>query len=108
METTEEAQGGEGTDTVAPCEGWAEGLCAWAFVESSNIHAICYEALTGTLFVRFWRKKADPREPDQAVYRYEGVPAMTYNRLREAPSIGAFFAAEVKKAFSWTRLELLP
>lgn len=81
---------------------------AWVLVESSNLHSLCYERLTGTLFVRFWRGKEAAREPDRAVYRYDAVPATLYDGLREATSVGAYFAAQIKNAHAWTRLELLP
>ena len=63
-------------------------------VESSNIGAVKYEG--NTLYVRF---------KTGAVYSYDGVSEELYKQLLNAPSIGKFFAANIKNAYSFNKEE---
>jgi len=63
-------------------------------VESSNIGAVKYE--DSTLYIRF---------KTGAVYSYDGVSEELYKQLLNAPSIGKFFAANIKNAYSFTKEE---
>lgn len=61
-------------------------------VSSSSIASVGYNAEAETLEVEFSRTGA--------VYEYYNVPAFMYERLMEAPSVGTFFHAEIRSAYS--------
>ena len=67
----------------------------WIPVDSSNIDAIAFlpaeEAPEGTLYIRFKR--------NMSVFRYEKVPANTFDRMKEADSVGKFFHAHIRGRF---------
>jgi hypothetical protein len=61
-------------------------------VVSSNIASLAYCDETQTLQVAFQgRGGLAPR-----VYQYTGVPAWVYTAMRNAPSVGSYFAQFVK------------
>lgn len=57
-------------------------------VQSSNIRAIGYD--TGTLEVEF---------KDGSVYQYADVPQKVHDALLKAPSIGTYFAKNIKGSY---------
>lgn len=58
-------------------------------VKSSNIRAIGYTE-SGNLYVFFSNNKC---------YRYLSVPLVIFNEFMASPSLGAYFAQNVKNAF---------
>jgi len=60
-------------------------------VLSSNLASVGYDPASETLEVEFNNGR---------VYEYYNVPQFMHERLMEAPSIGIFFNAEIKKAYS--------
>jgi len=64
-------------------------------VESSQIHAVGYDAETKTLRVSF---KSD------GVYDYADVPEQMHADMLAAKSVGSFFHAHVRNVFKHTRL----
>jgi len=58
--------------------------------ESSNIKAHGYDAATKTLAIKF---------AGGAVWHYAGVSPETYQALISAPSIGSYFASQVRNKF---------
>lgn len=62
----------------------------WVPVQSSNIAAVAYSN-KGTLGVRFISGKS---------HLYDGVPADVHKAMMAAPSIGKFFAAEIKGKYA--------
>lgn len=62
-------------------------------VKSSNIRSIGYES--GRLHVEF---------SSGAVYEYSGVPAEEHKALVEAPSIGAYFARNIRPKYVGQKL----
>ena len=103
-----EQMGSAAADLMAGRQMGSADALPWVRVSSTNLHSLCYEPLTGTLFVRFWRGKVESPDPDTGCYRYDAVPPALYRELLAAPSIGRFFAAHIKNDFTVTRLELLP
>ena len=65
-------------------------------VESSNVSAYGYDALSRTLAIEF---------KSGGVYHYAGVPVDVYARLVDAKSIGKFIGAEIRGKFKHTRIE---
>jgi hypothetical protein len=61
-------------------------------VSSSNIASIGYDPASETLEVEFLKTGR--------VYQYYNVPQFMYDRLRQAPSVGVFFNAEIKNAYA--------
>lgn len=61
-------------------------------VESSQIHAMGYDAETQTLAVQFKKKDGSPG----GVYHYADVPDDAWQELRDAPSIGSHFYKNIK------------
>ncbi len=57
-------------------------------VSSSNISSVGYDERTQTLEVEFHSR---------AVYQYYGVPTAIFHGLLTAPSVGSYFAVNVKK-----------
>lgn len=64
-------------------------------VVSSNIASIGYDAETMTLEVEF---------NNGQVWQYEGVPASLYYASRGAPSIGMWFAANIRREYAGKRV----
>ena len=65
-------------------------------VESSNIHAVGYDATDKILKVRF---------NSGELYYYFEVPPELHEQLMLAPSIGKFFNQFVKKRYAYGRME---
>ena len=65
-------------------------------VKSSYIKAVTYDEKTELLKVKF--KKG-------AVFSYQGVPKDTFDNLMLAPSIGAFFAHEIRGVYRFKKEE---
>jgi hypothetical protein len=61
-------------------------------VSSSNLASVGYEPGSETLEVEF--KKTGK------VYQYYNVPDFMHERLMQAPSVGTFFNAEIRDAYS--------
>jgi len=59
-------------------------------VESSNIAEIAHHG--DALFVKF--------KGGNAVYEYQGVPPHVHEAMLKAPSVGSYFAQNVKGRFS--------
>jgi len=60
-------------------------------VSSSNLASVGYDPASETLEIEFNNGR---------VYQYYNVPPFMHERMMEAPSIGSFFNAEIKKAYS--------
>lgn len=60
----------------------------WTKVTSSNLAEVGYEDVDGTLHVRF--------VGGEGVHRYSNVPSALYQKLLAAPSVGSFFAKEIR------------
>jgi len=60
-------------------------------VVSSNISEIGWDEETGTLEVLF---------TTGSVYQYDGVPVTTYQSLLHAPSIGSYFARNIRPLYT--------
>jgi len=60
-------------------------------VVSSNIASVGYDVIQNILFIRFKGK--------ETVYPYYGVPVETYEEMMSAPSIGSFYAKNIKGRF---------
>ena len=67
-------------------------------VESSNINAIGYDAATGTLAIRFWKGRGDPRTIGET-YHYPAVPQDIYDALIDADSVGKYFHRHIRNDF---------
>lgn len=63
---------------------------AWFPVRSSNLDAVAYDQTSSTLYVRF---------KTGATWAYSNVPMATYTTLIISPSVGRFFAAQIKGQF---------
>lgn len=61
-------------------------------VSSSNLASVGYNPDSETLEVEFAKTGK--------VYEYYNVPQFMYDRLMAAPSVGVFFNAEIKNAYS--------
>lgn len=61
-------------------------------VSSSSLASVGYDANSETLQVEF--------TATGKVYEYYNVPQFMYDRLLEAASIGQFFNAEIRNAYS--------
>lgn len=61
-------------------------------VSSSNIASVGYEEASETLEVEFTKTGR--------VYQYLNVPGFMFERLMQANSVGIFFNAEIKNAFT--------
>jgi hypothetical protein len=66
-------------------------------VSSSSIAAIGYDESSGDLYIRFINKNT--------LYCYNGVPMSEYQQLCNAPSIGSYFANNIRNDYPYTRLE---
>lgn len=67
-----------------------EGAIPWLPVTSSNLHAVAYFPRKRRLLILFNHGGA---------YRYDGVPAGTFNSLMSAPSKGVYHAYYIKWAY---------
>jgi KTSC domain len=63
-------------------------------VQSSNIVSVGYDSSVETLEVEF---------KSGAVYQYFNVPTLLYEQLMCAPSVGAFFNANVRNCFAYSQ-----
>jgi len=63
---------------------------------SSNISRFAWAE--DTLYIEF--------KSTNTVYMYESVPKATYDEMCQAPSVGSFFHASIKKAFEAVKLTL--
>lgn len=61
-------------------------------VSSSNIASVGYEETSETLEVEFSK--------NGRVYQYLNVPSFMFERLMQANSVGTFFNAEIKSAYT--------
>ncbi|MCC0036839.1 MAG: KTSC domain-containing protein [Hoeflea sp.] len=61
-------------------------------VSSSSLASVGYNSDSETLEVEF--------VSTGKVYEYYNVPQFVYDRLMEAPSIGQYFNAEIRNAYS--------
>jgi hypothetical protein len=59
-------------------------------VKSSNLKSVGYDAATSTLEVEF---------SNGTVWQYAAVPGDVYRDLMKAPSVGSYFAREVRGKF---------
>jgi hypothetical protein len=64
-------------------------------VSSSNLLSVGYEASSETLEVEF---------KNQSIYQYYNVPQFMHEQLMQAPSIGAFFNANIRNAYAAARV----
>ena len=64
-------------------------------VQSSNIASVGYDPETNILEIEF---------TTGAVYDYPGVPQAKYDEMLMAPSVGRYFAAEIKKQYQGSRV----
>jgi hypothetical protein len=64
-------------------------------VQSTNLRAIGYDLLAGTLTVEFHGGRR---------YAYAGVPWSEYRRLLQAKSHGACFHARIRNRYPYRRL----
>ena len=58
-------------------------------VSSSNVQKIGYDEANQVLYVRF---------NNNTLYSYQGVPIAVFYGLRNAPSVGSYLDANIKKA----------
>lgn len=70
----------------------------WRKVESSNLEAIAYDADGKRLMIRF---KSSPA----AHYVYFKVEQSVVTQMLKAPSIGSFFAKEIKPAYEFEKVD---
>lgn len=64
-------------------------------VRSSNIDSVGYDDENSTLYIKF---------TTQAIYVYFDVPQNVYQALLSAPSIGKYFATEIKNEYNYKKL----
>ena len=64
-------------------------------VSSSNLASVAYDLASNTLEVEF---------KDGAVYQYFDVPPRVHSELRNASSVGGYFAANVKGTYRYSRV----
>ena len=64
------------------------------YVKSSTIKQVDYDPLFEKMIVKF---------SNQVVYEYYQVPRSLYDELIEAPSVGKFFARNVKGKFEFAK-----
>jgi hypothetical protein len=64
-------------------------------VSSSNIESIGYDVSSETLEVEF---------KTQSIYQYSNVPQFMHEQLMQAPSVGAFFNANIKNAYACAKV----
>jgi hypothetical protein len=65
-------------------------------IQSSNLLSVGYDAKSRTLRIEF---------STGAVYVYSDVPNEVYQGLRSAPSVGRYFATNIKNLYSYEREE---
>lgn len=65
-------------------------------VVSSNIAAIGFDAVSGTMYVKF---------TSGLTYEAPGATQADYDTWKAAKSKGVHFAKVLKKAFIWTKIE---
>ena len=64
------------------------------YVSSSHIRGVAYDQEKSTLHVEF---------TNGGQYTYHEIPPDEYQALIEAPSVGEYFANNIKGAYSYTR-----
>jgi lysyl-tRNA synthetase class 2 len=72
----------------------------YTVVQSSNVYSIGYRVSDRTLFVKF---KSDKRGYEGSRYTYYDVPSDVYLAFLNAPSKGKFFAANVRRRYSFAQ-----
>lgn len=65
-------------------------------VSSSNVAEIGYDEINRIVFVRFL---------NGSLYKYNDVPAIEYEALRDAPSIGSYLNRNFKNIYIYERVE---
>lgn len=63
-------------------------------VSSSNIAAVGYDANNQTVYVQFL---------NGSTYAYKGVPEQEFEKLRTAPSVGAYLNRNYKNTYPYER-----
>ena len=66
-----------------------------ASVSSSHLVSVGYDPSAETLEVEF---------TNQTIYQYYNVPLVMHEQLMQAPSIGAFFNANIRNAYACSRV----
>lgn len=79
---------------------WDEHPFSFEDVKSSNIHSVGYTINTCDLHIRFHRKDAEPTH-----YHYRDVPNELHEQMMAAPSVGKYFAANIKGRFEFSRVD---
>ena len=64
-------------------------------VSSSNIVSVGYDSASDTLEVEFM---------SSSVYQYYNVPQSVYDNFVAAPSVGKFFAYQIRNIFPYSRV----
>lgn len=64
-------------------------------VSSSNLASVGYHEESQTLEVEFLKG---------GIYQYFGVPPYVHQELISAPSVGSYFAKNVKNAYSYSQV----
>lgn len=64
-------------------------------VSSSNLAAVGYDAGSETLEIEFNNGR---------IYQYYNVPEFMYDNLMAAPSVGVYFNAEIKNAYTCSQI----
>lgn len=64
-------------------------------VSSSNIATVGYDSGTGTLEIEFH---------SGGIYQYYDVPGAEHDALVSAPSIGGYFARNIKNKYQWRQV----
>lgn len=64
-------------------------------VSSSNLVSVGYEDTSETLEVEF---------KNGNIYQYYNVPQVMFETLMQAPSVGAFFNANIRNAFACAKV----
>lgn len=68
----------------------------WQAVVSSNIESIAYEYEEENLLIKFHSGR---------IYRYLEVDPEIFQQMQQAPSIGKYFAANIKPAYKYEVME---
>ncbi|MDF2650541.1 MAG: hypothetical protein K0Q73_6346 [Paenibacillus sp.] len=66
-------------------------------VLSSNIAAVGYDAIQNVLHIQFIGK--------ETTYQYHGVPVETFDEMMAAPSVGSYYAKNIKKNYKGSSAE---
>lgn len=63
--------------------------------DSTSIGKFAYSEKTGSLFIEF---------SNGGAYKYDAVPAQIFSGLRDAPSMGKYFRANILNVFAYQRI----